>query len=53
MKKTTASVLMVLSVIAIILAVYGAFANSDLWLASTQWLIIAGVLAIYALFYKE
>jgi len=42
-----------LSLLAVLFTIYGAFANNDLWLASTQWLLIAGVLAIYALFFKE
>ena len=38
-------------VIAIILSVIGAF-GFDLWLASTQWVIISGVLGIYAIYLK-
>ncbi|HLB95651.1 MAG TPA: hypothetical protein VJK26_01970 [Patescibacteria group bacterium] len=44
-------VLIVISVIAVILSMIGAF-GSDLWLASTQWVLVAGVLAIWAVYVK-
>ena len=44
-------VLIVISVIAVILSMIGAF-GSDLWLASTQWVLGAGVLAIWAVYVK-
>lgn len=40
------------SVIAVILSIVGAF-GIDIWLASTQWILIAAVLAIYAIFFKK
>jgi len=49
--KSLGDILIGLSVIAVILAVIGAF-GVDLWLASTQWVIIAGVLGIYAIYLK-
>lgn len=39
------------SVIAVVLSVIGAF-GTDIWLASTQWILVAGVLAIYAIYFK-
>lgn len=41
-----------LSVIAVILSIVGAF-GIDIWLASTQWILIAAVLSIYGLFFKK
>lgn len=41
-----------LSVVAVILSMIGAF-GTDIWLASTQWILIAAVLGIYALYFKE
>lgn len=41
-----------LSVIAIVLAFVGAL-GKDLWLASTQWVLIAAVLAIWAVIFKD
>lgn len=41
------------SFVGIILAAYGAFAGSDLWLAPTQWLEVAMLVAIYALYLKH
>ena len=40
------------SVVAIILAAIGAF-GIDIWLASTQWILVAAVLGIYALYFKK
>ncbi|MDD3774104.1 MAG: hypothetical protein PHW50_02395 [Patescibacteria group bacterium] len=41
-----------LSLIAIILAFAGAL-GKDLWLASTQWVLIAAVLAIWSISFKD
>ncbi len=35
-----------------LLAVYGAFTKNDLWLAPTQWLLIAILLAVWAVYAK-
>jgi len=43
--------LIVLSVIAIVFAIIGAF-GYDLWLASTQWVLVAIALATYSLYVK-
>ncbi len=51
-KEQLSDGLIVLSVLAIILAVVGAF-GYDLWLASTQWLLIAIVLAAYGLYARS
>lgn len=42
-----------LSLVGIILAAYGAFAGVDLWLAPTQWLLVSGVVVVYALYLKH
>ena len=44
-------ILIVFSVICIILAALGAFAG-DIWLASTQWLLVAVVLAAFGVYVK-
>lgn len=41
-----------LSAVAIILAFVGAL-GKDLWLASTQWVLIGAVLAIWSVFFKD
>lgn len=41
--------LMVLAVLAVLAAGWG-FAFWDIWLASTQWLLVAAVLAIFGLY---
>jgi len=40
------------SVVAIILAAAG-WAGSDFWLASTQWLLVAAVLALFGIYLKK
>lgn len=50
--KTFGDVLVGLSVIALILSIIGAF-GTDIWLASTQWLLVAIILGIYALYLKK
>lgn len=42
---------MVGSVLAVILAGVGA-TGIDLWLASTQWLLVAAVLAIFGIYFR-
>jgi Na+-transporting NADH:ubiquinone oxidoreductase subunit NqrB len=37
--------------LAILFAVIGATGN-DIWLASTQWVLIAGVLAVFAVYVR-
>lgn len=49
--KNAPNILIGLSAVAVILSLVGAF-GSDIWLASTQWVLIAGVLAIWAVFLK-
>jgi len=41
------------SFVGIILAAYGAFAGSDIWLAPTQWLEVSMVVVLYALYLKH
>lgn len=40
-----------ISAIAVILSIIGAF-GTDIWLASTQWVLIAAVLAVWAVYVK-
>ncbi len=47
--KFLSRILIVFSVICIILAMVGAFAG-DIWLASTQWLLVAAVLAGFGVY---
>lgn len=47
--KTISQVLMSLAVVAIVAAGWG-FLVSDIWLASTQWLLVAAVLAVFGLY---
>lgn len=49
--KPFGNVLIVLSIVAAVLALIGA-AGTDLWLASTQWLIVAVILGVYAIYAK-
>jgi hypothetical protein len=42
---------MVASLITVILAAFGA-TGSDFWLASTQWLLVATVLAIFGIYFR-
>jgi len=41
-----------LSVVAVVLAFVGAL-GTDLWLASTQWVLVAAVLAIWSVIFKD
>ena len=45
-------VLMAGSVLAILFAGIG-YLGTDIWLASTQWLLVAAVLALFGLYMKE
>lgn len=47
-----ADYLFVLSFGAIMLSAYGAFTESDLWLAPTQWGLVTIGLVVYALYMK-
>jgi len=43
--------LIYLSAVAVILSAVG-YLYQDIWLASTQWLLVAGLLAIFGLYFK-
>lgn len=47
-----ADYLFVLSFLPLMLAAYGAFTGSDLWLASTQWGLVTIGMVVYALYVK-
>lgn len=48
-----ADYLFYLSLAGIVLAAYGAFAGSDVWLAPTQWIMVSVGLVVYALYLKH
>lgn len=53
-RKTKASVSQVLfwgAVVSIVLSGVG-YLGADIWLASTQWLLVAAVLALFAVYLK-
>ncbi|MCD6194971.1 hypothetical protein J7K05_02145 [bacterium] len=53
MKNETLSQLsFYLSVLAVVLALVGAL-GVDIWLASTQWVVVAAVLGVWAIFFKN
>lgn len=47
--KTISQLLISLSALAIVAAGWG-FLVADIWLASTQWLLVAAVLAVFGLY---
>jgi hypothetical protein len=49
--KSLPMIALVLSIVTVIFAVIGAFGN-DIWLASTQWLLVASVLILWGIFFK-
>lgn len=49
--KFISQILIVLSVLGVVFGVIGAF-SEDVWLASTQWLLIAAVLAGFSIYVK-
>ena len=50
-KKTLAKVFMWVAVAAVFFAGLGAM-GSDIWLASTQWLLVAAVSVLFAIYLK-
>lgn len=44
--------LVYLSLVGLVLAIYGAFWASDIWLAPTQWILVSGVIVTYAVYLK-
>lgn len=47
-----AQVMAVVSVLSVLLSIYGAFSASDIWLAPTQWLLVAAVSGVWAVWAK-
>lgn len=47
--RGTAQYLMAGALVAVLLAAWG-FLATDIWLASTQWLLVAAVLAVFGLY---
>lgn len=50
-ERLTLQVLMAVSVVGVVLAGYG-FLAGDVWLASTQWLLVAAVSGIWSVWLK-
>jgi len=51
MEKNLSVIAVTLSFIAVILSIIGTF-GTDIWLASSQWLLVAAVLGIYGIYLK-
>lgn len=51
-KKKMAMPLLIASKLAVVLAAFGAFTKTDIWLAPTQWLLVAILLAVWAVYDK-
>ncbi len=49
--KKVSTVLIVLSLAAVVMSAVG-YLGYDLWLASTQWLLVAAVLALFGVYAK-
>jgi len=49
--KDSSRYLIVLAVLAVVMAGVG-YLGLDIWLASTQWLLVAAVLALFAVYTK-
>lgn len=49
--KNCSGYLMTLAVVAVVLAGIG-YLGTDIWLASTQWLLVAAVLALFGVYLK-
>jgi len=49
--KTVSQILMAGAMVAIILSAIG-YLGTDIWLASTQWLLVAAVLALFGVYTK-
>ncbi len=47
-----ADYLFALSLLGLLLAAYGSFADSDIWLASSQWAMVSIGMVVYALYLK-
>ncbi len=47
-----ADYLFVLSFVTLVLSAFGAFTGTDLWLASSQWLLVTIAIVVYAGYMK-
>lgn len=50
--KMASQILMAGSLLSVILAGLG-YLGTDIWLASTQWLLVASILALFGIYTKE
>lgn len=51
--KNMSEVFVGLSAIAAVFAGWGAFMQKDIWLAPTQWMLVAILLAVYGIYLKD
>lgn len=49
--KGISGLLMLASVVAVVLSALG-YLWQDIWLASTQWLLVAAILALFGVYFK-
>ena len=49
--KKTSKVLMIGAIVAVVLSAIG-YTGTDIWIASTQWLLVAAVLALFGVYLK-
>lgn len=50
--KQLSKILMTLSLFSVVLSAIGYLAG-DIWLASTQWLLVAGVLGLFGVYFNN
>ncbi|MBU0569733.1 hypothetical protein KKB40_03050 [Patescibacteria group bacterium] len=49
--KLASQILMTTSAVSVLLATLG-YLGTDIWLASTQWLLVAAILALFGVYFK-
>ena len=49
--KKISKVLMIGAIVAVVLSAIG-YTGTDIWIASTQWLLVAAVLALFGVYLK-
>ena len=50
--RLTSQILMAASGLSVLLATLGCL-GTDIWLASTQWLLVAAILALFGVYFKQ
>ena len=51
--KKMSEIFVVLSAFAAVFAGWGALMQKDIWLAPTQWMLVAILLAVYSIYLKK